>query len=215
MPLNSSWSKGTLSYPQNSLLEFWFLQHFNILLYTLFWHFPIETNLFDRKSNLASLSFNLWNEKWLLLLKWHVLAPRNNAHLSLRTLISKLLSLTAYTSEKKRSKARYELLWMFPLFRVGQTWGHLRSEKAKLPKTYIFLRKWAKFVGLPGTGCFINNVTSSKRNISGNIACISTKLASYNLMFIRNKILNNHKKPLPQAITVATNLLSKFWWRHA
>ena len=39
MPLNSSWSKGTLSYPQNSLLEFWFLQHFNILLY----RYPILT----------------------------------------------------------------------------------------------------------------------------------------------------------------------------
>ena len=65
------------------------------------------------------------------------------------------------------------------------------------------------------TGCFINNVTSSKRNISGNNACISTNIAQYNLKVIRNKILNDHKKALPQAVTVATNLLSKFRWQHA
>ena len=60
------------------------------------------------------------------------------------------------------------------------------------------------------TGCFIYNVTNSKRYISGNNACISTKIARYNLRAIRNKILNNRKKSLPRATTVATNLLSKF-----
>ena len=52
--------------------------------------------------------------------------------------------------------------------------------------------------------------TNSKRNVSGNNACISAKIARYNLEVIRNKILSNHKKSLPQAITVATNILSKF-----
>ena len=38
----------------------------------------------------------------------------------------------------------------------------------------------------------------------------SQKNARYNVKVVRNKILNNHKKSLPQAITMATNLLSKF-----
>ena len=73
----------------------------------------------------------------------------------------------------------------------------------------IFVRKCVIILG-PITGCLINNVTNSKRNISGNNACISIRNARYNLKVIRNKILNNHKKSLSQAITMAIILLSKF-----
>ena len=43
----------------------------------------------------------------------------------------------------------------------------------------------------PYTGCFTNNVTNLKRNISGNIACISTKISLYNRKIIPNNILNS------------------------
>ena len=36
------------------------------------------------------------------------------------------------------------------------------------------------------------------------------KNAQQNLKVIRNKILNNRKKSLPQTITVTNNILSKF-----
>ena len=41
------------------------------------------------------------------------------------------------------------------------------------------------------TGCFTNNVTISKRNISRNNACISTKISLYNRKIIPNNILNS------------------------
>ena len=44
---------------------------------------------------------------------------------------------------------------------------------------------------LPDTGCFTNNVTNSKRNISRNNACISTKFSLYNRKIIPNNILNS------------------------
>ena len=44
---------------------------------------------------------------------------------------------------------------------------------------FSFARQWdhhgAKIIPKQYTGCFMNNVTNSKRNISGNNACISTK----------------------------------------
>ena len=54
------------------------------------------------------------------------------------------------------------------------------------------------------TGCFITlcNIII-KCNISRNNVYIATKITLYNLKVIRNKILNYHKKSLPQAITVA------------
>ena len=41
------------------------------------------------------------------------------------------------------------------------------------------------------TGCFTNNVTNSKRNISGNNTFISTKFSLYNRKIIPNNILNS------------------------
>ena len=59
------------------------------------------------------------------------------------------------------------------------------------------------------TGCFTNNVTNSKRNISGHKACISTKISLHYRKVIGNNILNIYSKWSPRTRTVVANLLSK------
>ena len=56
---------------------------------------------------------------------------------------------------------------------------------------FLFLFCAKKIGATEGTGCFTNNVTNSKRNISRNNACISTKISLYNRKIIPNNILNS------------------------
>ena len=62
----------------------------------------------------------------------------------------------------------------------GQYYKFIRPYKAAVVKAKV-----------GDTGCFINNVTNSKRNISRNNACISTKISLHNRKIIPNNILNS------------------------
>ena len=75
---------------------------------------------------------------------------------------------------------------------VGQ-WGQLAPTEMRLwGQNYVFASTEIRRARSEQyTGCFTNNVTNSKRNISRNNACISTKISLYNRKIIPNNILNS------------------------